>query len=583
MKKIKISLIFLLISLICTTEIRGCLAKETKVEIINKQVYEKIVDDLGLSPKDIKIYKQMFAASNENRWDKTEKRKEKLQSNALLGHIYAKKYLSKNYTSSYPELIEWLEKYNDHPQYKTIYRLAARKGNPEELREALSYLQTIPLIEHYGYNLNSEDISHLSDDNKKYVINKVALFRKSISSGKSKAAKTILEDKKFKKLAPSDIWNTMATTLSTLYFTDNYDKLALEWAEKAKKDPIATWFGGLAAWRLGNYKKAAQMFDKLAKMDINDDWMLSAGGYWSYRSHSKLKDNKTAKQALTEAAKHKRTFYGILANSKLGNNFNYNWEYSSFATDFSTDEYVDLIMSSAALKRAIFLASIGEKKLAGEEIKSAYISLDNSQREIAMFIAEQYEMFDVSIQISNSLKDTEKDIHYDYISYHLPDWNKRIWTVDQALTLALIRQESLFNSTAISRVGAAGLMQLMPNTAVYISKNKKIKKDNSILFQTEYNLELGQKYISYLAQKPYIDGNLFFLMTAYNAGPGNLLKWKKNTKYKDDPLMFIEAIPSRETRIYIERVMANYWIYSFRLNKKLPSLEQVGKNQWPTL
>lgn len=54
------------------------------------------------------------------------------------------------------------------------------------------------------------------------------------------------------------------------------------------------------------------------------------------------------------------------------------------------------------------------------------------------------------------------------------------------------------------------------------------------------------------------------MMTAYNAGPGNLAKWKKNTRYGNDPLLFIEAIPSSETRIYIERVTANYWIYNAR-------------------
>ena len=73
------------------------------------------------------------------------------------------------------------------------------------------------------------------------------------------------------------------------------------------------------------------------------------------------------------------------------------------------------------------------------------------------------------------------------------------------------------------------------------------------------------------------------MMTAYNAGPGNLVKWKKQARYQDDPLTFIEVIPSAETRIYIERVMANYWIYNFRFGLSNPTIRQLAEGKWPTL
>lgn len=575
-----------IISFIFLLGICNSYAQTKELEIIDKKTYQNILNNLNLSSNDIKLYKEAFSAVEEERWDKEAKRRKRIQNDILLGHVLAKKYLSKKYISSYEELLEWLEKYNDYPQYNKIYKLAARKGNPEDLQQSLSYSQVIPDNSANGYNWNFEDFSMLSEENRKYVLDKVKRYRKYISSGKSKSAKNILEDPKFRKIIPNRTWDSMAATLVTLYFTDNYDKLAFEWSAKPRRrsnDTTAIWFGGLAAWRLGNYKKAAELFDKLARLDINDDWMMSAGGYWAYRAHIKLKNQKAAKESLEEAAKYKRTFYGVLANYKLEKEFNYNWEFYSFATDFSDESYINLILSSNALKRAVILASIGEKKLAGEEIIGAYRSLDDSQREIAMFIAEQYGMHDISIQISNNLKDMRNDIYYDYIAYPLPNWHKKVWHIDQALTLALIRQESVFHVNAISNRGAVGLMQIMPNTAIYISNDENIKENAASLFDLEYNLEIGQKYVNYLVKKPYIDGNLFFLLTAYNAGPGNLLKWKKTTKYKDDPLMFIEAIPSRETRIYIERVMANYWIYNFRLNKQIPSFDQLINNLWPTL
>ena len=73
------------------------------------------------------------------------------------------------------------------------------------------------------------------------------------------------------------------------------------------------------------------------------------------------------------------------------------------------------------------------------------------------------------------------------------------------------------------------------------------------------------------------------MLTAYNGGPGNLLKWKNNARFYNDPLLFIEVIPSAETRIYIERVMANYWIYNMRFGNKNHTLEQLAEGKWPTI
>ena len=126
-------------------------------------------------------------------------------------------------------------------------------------------------------------------------------------------------------------------------------------------------------------------------------------------------------------------------------------------------------------------------------------------------------------------------------------------------------------------------MQLMPATAFHITKNPKIKQNNEILFKADYNLELGQRYVQYLAEKPFINRNMFYTIAAYNAGPGNLYKWQKKVPYGDDPLLFIEIIPARETRIYIERVMANYWMYEARFNKKSQSLERLTAGKWPIL
>ena len=78
-----------------------------------------------------------------------------------------------------------------------------------------------------------------------------------------------------------------------------------------------------------------------------------------------------------------------------------------------------------------------------------------------------------------------------------------------------------------------------------------------------------------------IQGNLLFTAVAYNSGPGNLYKLKKRMKYNEDPLLFIESIPFRETRGFVERIMANYWIYRTLMNQDVLSLDSLIEGCWP--
>ena len=78
-----------------------------------------------------------------------------------------------------------------------------------------------------------------------------------------------------------------------------------------------------------------------------------------------------------------------------------------------------------------------------------------------------------------------------------------------------------------------------------------------------------------------IQKNLIYLTAAYNGGPGNLKKWKNNTNYLNDPLLFMESIPSRETRWFIEKVLTKYWIYNDKLEGETNSLEMLAKGKNP--
>jgi soluble lytic murein transglycosylase-like protein len=148
------------------------------------------------------------------------------------------------------------------------------------------------------------------------------------------------------------------------------------------------------------------------------------------------------------------------------------------------------------------------------------------------------------------------------------------FTVDPALVHAVMRQESKFDVSARSARGAMGLMQIMPTTARYVSPGSVPD-----LKSPRVNVKVGQDYLTYLLKDKHVSGDMMKLLVAYNAGPGNLSKWLRNMEGHDDPLLFIEMIPVKETREYVERVMASYWMYRLRDGKDVPSLRAVSRGE----
>lgn len=540
--------------------------------VINPQSYEKIIGYLLVSDRDVTIYKKMFRALEQADFEELDKLQKKLENHILLGAVLAEKYLHPKYKSSAAELSDWLENYNSYPQAKRIYQLASRKASdPEKLKK--------PVFLDNG--------TQAADENSVFVNRQRGRFRDYINRGKTRPARAVLENKRFRNSAPNEVWDDMAATLALKYLVDNYDRLAYEWAVKASKrhnSGTAAWVAGLASWRMKNYKNAALYFERLGKSKNSDEWLVSAGGYWAYRAYDKIGNKKKARQMLETAVKFKHTFYGILAAQKLGRTLEYNWNSIAYFNDFNNYDYIYELLGSPYIRRAVLLIHAKQPKLAEQELRFGYPTMNEKQKEAVIFIADQYNMHSLAIYVANQNKNLERNQSYDNAAYPLPAWLPvHGWKVDKSLVLGLIRQESAFNADAVSGAGARGLMQLMPNTAYHITKDIRIKSDKTRLFKTDYNLKLGQQYISYLLDKPFVDGNLFYMVTAYNAGPGNLVKWQKSARYQNDALLFIEVIPSAQTRIYIERVMANYWIYNMRFGLDNPSLEQIASGQWPSL
>ena len=547
---------------------------------VDEAVYGQIIDRDFISRDDVKLYKHAFQALKENNYGEVDEILAQVESPILKGHVLAEKYLSANYKPSYDELNAWLEAYYDLPQAKRIYRLAERKAKNVVPSSA-------PTLKPYEkFLLSSAAYKKLPAKSKKYLQKEVKRFFTAVNRGKTRVARSVLETKKFRMLIPNRYWDEMATTLSLVYLLDNNDKLALQWTDKPTRRShmaMAYWVRGLAAWKLKHFKTAAASFAKLSEMRKNDEWLVSAGGYWAYRSYMRLGQTKNAEKYLKQAARYKRTFYGVLAAYTLGEELDCSWDNTVYWNDFSSDAYVNDLLESPAIVRAVALYHAKRPDLANLEISSIYSTLSQPQKEAVMFLAEENNHHTLAMRISHDLRSYDKNIYYDALAYPMPDWTPQDgWKANKALLFAVSRQESSFNPRAVSPSGACGLMQLLPSTATYMTHDN-FKKDKSKLFEIDYNLYAGQKYVNYLLNKDYINGDLFLMLTAYNAGPGNLQKWKKKMRFQNDPLLFIELIPAKQTRIYVERVMTNFWLYSLRMGEVPESLEQIKSGLWPVI
>jgi soluble lytic murein transglycosylase len=155
--------------------------------------------------------------------------------------------------------------------------------------------------------------------------------------------------------------------------------------------------------------------------------------------------------------------------------------------------------------------------------------------------------------------------------------------LDPMLVAGLVRQESAFESDAISRAGAVGLMQVMPKTAYKLARQLKVRYARARLTNPGYNLLLGSRYLADLIQA---FGTQEAALAAYNAGEDRVAQWTTGQNYLETA-EFVESIPFTETREYVQIVIRNAEVYrkvygAMRAEATRPPAEPEGNRALKT-
>ncbi|MBX3480913.1 MAG: lytic transglycosylase domain-containing protein [Caulobacter sp.] len=513
-----------------------------------------LASDGPLGSADEARYRAAFSAADRGDFDEAEAALVKVRDRSLIGHVMFVKLMHPTaYKASYEELSDWLKDYSDLGGAERIYALA-QKRQPRGAREP-----------------------------------KAPSF-----------------------LAASRAW--MATVQTGASSDPSFDARDAYYSGRVNEAWILAptagepWIAGLAGWRLGKVEEARRFFLQVAEDDSNDDWYRAGAWFWAGRCAERLGDVAAARSYFGRAAAAPYTFYGLLASRKLelGGQRSADLKLGQAAPPppsrsapsaepetasgnpllwrVSTRDDArasDLIERDPRARRAAALAQIGRTVEAAQELR---VGLALARSETAQ---RQWQALIVSLNVPLQAAPTpgapstpvrSRARPYRPEPYEAPElYPDGGFTLDRALIYALVRQESRFNPYAYSAAGAVGLMQVRPESAARAAGDDKLLNNIMPLFDPPVNLRVGQDYMSWLIERGLGGGDqswdLFQVIAAYNGGPGAVLKTRSRMDPDSDALLFIESLPARETRDYVEKVAFGYWTYRRMFGRPTATLD----------
>ncbi len=318
------------------------------------------------------------------------------------------------------------------------------------------------------------------------------------------------------------------------------------------------WMAGTTALnRLAQPENAARMFQLYAAA-AKSPQTQARGLYWAGRALEAAGRRSDALPLYESAARFFDQFHGQLASERLGR-----------VPRVRND---DAVVNVSAAQRENFnrrtivraLIALGQSGNWVDQslfVRSLANAVDNEvDHVLATELAARIARPDLNVMIGRNARNTglANYVNAAFPQVEVPPELTSSWTMIHAIS----RQESQFDKEATSRVGARGLMQLMPATARDTAPRAGLAYNYESLGNPQYNMALGSTYFGRLIDM--YGGSYVLAVAAYNAGPGNVNRWLRtygDPRSEVDVLTWIENIPLSETRNYVQRVLENAVVY----------------------
>ncbi|MCK5663041.1 MAG: lytic transglycosylase domain-containing protein [Thiotrichaceae bacterium] len=286
--------------------------------------------------------------------------------------------------------------------------------------------------------------------------------------------------------------------------------------------------------------------------------------YWLARAYENGGHTVKSADIFTDLSK-KTTYYGFLAADKINVKYQINQQQAESESSLTEQQLLDNNVHLLRAKELFFLDRLLDAR---REWFQGIRKLNQQHIKLAASIASNWKWHD------NAIKTVAKTSHRSDYDLRFPmPFKKQVMInvkkndLDPSVIYGVIRRESLFDPLAKSGAGALGLMQLMPSTARRVAKSLGLKKPKKYdILSVNNNIKLGTRYFKTVLKR--FDNNVSLAAAAYNAGPGNVRRWlpEENLLPAD---LWVETIPFKETRNYVQAVLAYATIFDKKLGKNV--------------
>ena len=292
--------------------------------------------------------------------------------------------------------------------------------------------------------------------------------------------------------------------------------------------------------------------------------------YWLSRS-MEAEGQVSGSLTLLEQLSGKSSYYGFLAADKLKREYLIEQE-NAASTGVDEDAFLAENPHMLRARELFFLDRMVDAK---REWFQALRYLDQDQIKQAATLASRWQWHD------SAIRTVAKTPHRSDYSLRFPmPYKQQVLEhaqarkLDPSLIYGVMRRESLFDPLARSSVGALGLMQLMPSTARNVASSLGMKRPRkSDILRVENNIRFGTQYLRNVMNR--FDNNVALAAAAYNAGPGNVKKWLPRDQTMEADL-WVETVPFKETRNYVQAVLAYSTVFDRSLGKSTLMSSRMG-------